>query len=101
MKVDINEVIHDKFIELSNLGIIKRYDAVNKLLYIDRDKLSEILGYTLIINVGERSCSDPVFKTLADINYLVNVSLYLSDVVPFASLETYVLTQLRDSIISF
>lgn len=100
MKVAIEEIIHDKFMELRNLGIITHYDTSTTMVYINRDKLAEMLGYTLVTNVGDYECSEPVFKRLNDINYSLNVSLYLSDIVPFSSLKTYVLTELRDSIIS-
>lgn len=100
-KVDINDAIHEKFMEFVNLGIIKYYDQSENLLYIDRDKLAKILGYTIAVDVGDFMCSQPVFRKLSDINYSINPTLYLSDVVPFEALHTYVLNEIRDSIISF
>lgn len=99
-KVDINAAIREKFNELSLLGIIKFWDDVDNVLYINRDELSRILGYTLVVNTTDCTCSEPVFKKLIDVIYSINVTPYLSDVVPFSSLSSYVLTEIRDSCFS-
>lgn len=101
MKVNINEAIHDKFNELTSLGIIVRYDAERKLIYLDRDKLANILGYTLVVDCGRATCTTPIFKQLNDIYYSINEVLYLSDVIPYESLTSYVLNDVRTTFTSF
>lgn len=101
MKVNIIEATHDKFNELTALGIIVRYDEVRKLIYLDRDKLANILGYTLVVDCGRTTCSQPIFKPLADIYYSMNEVLYLSDVAPYESLTSYVLNDVRSTFTSF
>lgn len=101
MKVNIIEATHDKFNELTALGIIVRYDDARKLVYLDRDKLSNMLGYTLVVDCGRATCTQPVFKQLNDIYYSVNEVLYLSDVIPYESLSSYVLNDVRTAFSSF
>lgn len=101
MKVNIIEATHDKFNELTALGIIVRYDDARKLIYIDRDKLSNVLGYTLVVDCGRTTCTQPMFKQLTDIYYSMNEILYLSDVIPYESLMSYVLNDVRSTFTSF
>lgn len=101
MKVNVIEATHDKFNELTALGIIVRYDNARRLIYLDRDKLSNVLGYTLVVDCGRATCTTPIFKQLNDVCYSVNEVLYLSDVVPYESLTSYVLNDVRSTFTSF
>lgn len=99
MKVNIIEATHDKFKELTELGIVLNFDEDKQLLSIDRDKLAQILGYTLVLSCDNATL--PVFKKLTDIYYTVNETLYLSNVIPYESLTTYVMNDVKDSFSSF
>lgn len=101
MKVNIIEATHDKFNELLSLGIIIHYDDTRKLVYLDRDKLANIMGYTLVVDCGRTTCTQPIFKSLTDIYYGVNETLYLSNVIPYESLTSYVLNDVKSSFSSF
>lgn len=101
MKVNVIEAIHDKFNELSELGIVLHYDKIRDLVYLDRDKLSNVLGYTLVVNCGFETCSRPMFKKLTDVYYSINEVLYLSDVIPYDSLSSYVMNDVKSTFQSF
>lgn len=85
-----NDAIHEAFEELRIMRVIVKECDNGATLLLDRTRLSK-LGYTLVF--GDNLT--PVFVKLFDLQYVYDPIFYMSDRIPKAALDTYVISKIK------
>lgn len=78
----------EPFNELNTLGAITSW--TNTEITLDLHRL-HTLGYMLIFK-----CEKPIFITILDFSYLYNPTLYIDNVIPIESLESFKLMKIKN-----
>lgn len=93
--VQINDNIDAARIQLVELDIITDISEDKKKFKLNLTRL-HLFGYTLIINNED----NPVFVTNTNLHYMTDVNLYYDNEIPFESLLSYTLIQMKKEQIS-
>lgn len=81
--------IHEACMELTTLGIIT--SSTQDTVTLDLKRLY-VLGYVLVFDLNL-----PVFTTILDFNYMYDPILFYNNVIPKASLGSFVLAKLKNN----
>lgn len=81
--------IHETLNELCIMGVVRNIDVRKQIVTINTTRLYQ-LGYSLIFD-----CFKPIFVKNNHFNYNMNSVLYLDDEIPFESLTSYVVIEIK------
>lgn len=96
-KKTLEESLADKFSELRQLNVITAYDVEEKKITLDLDRLA-LMGFCLTVQIYSAYVDYALieFTKLDDLPMLQNFILYYGNVVPYNTLNSYLMYDARE-----